>query len=223
MTALCDKIDLIQNTFNNYHERPKFTIKYEKDRSLDFLDLCLNILDNKIQIDWFHKTTISGRFLSYYSSHPLCHKVGTIFSSIDRAFLLSHFRFHQKNIEFIIDLLLENGYLLNLIFEKINSRIKTHIYNKKKHISGFDKNNNNLNDNTNNKKIIVFPYIKEILERVAFTFDKSKYITGYRTLNSLGGIIRIHKDPKDLLVKNHVVYKIKCKDCNASYVGQTKR
>jgi len=57
MAAPCDKIDLIHNTFNGNHKRLKFTIGYEKDRSLGFLDLCLNILDNKIQIDWFHKTT----------------------------------------------------------------------------------------------------------------------------------------------------------------------
>jgi len=86
-------------------------------------------------------------------------------------------------------------------------------------IDDFDKNDNNSNDNTNNKKIIVLPYIKEISE-VAFIVDKSKYITGYITFNNLGGIIRIHKDPKDLMANNHVVYK---KDCNASYVGQTKR
>jgi len=100
------------------------SLEYEKDRSLGFLDLRLHILDNIIQIDWFHKTTFSKRFLSYYSSYPLCHKVGTIFSLINRAFLLSHPRFHQKNIKFIIGLLLDNGYPLNLIFEKINDRIK---------------------------------------------------------------------------------------------------
>jgi len=187
MAASFDKIDQIHNIFNGYHERLKFTIEYEKDRFLGFLDLLLNILDNIIQIDWFHKTTFSGRFLSYYSSHPLCHKVDTIFSLIDRAFLLSHPRFHQKNIKFIIGLLLDNGYPLNLIFEKINDRIKTYIHNNKKHINDSDKNNNN----TNNKKIIVLPYIKEISERVASTVDRSKYIIGYRTLNSLGEIIRV--------------------------------
>jgi len=185
MAASFDKIDQIHNTFNGYHERLKFIIEYEKDRSLGFLDLRLNILNNIIQIDWFHKTTISGRFLSYYSSHPLCHKVGTILSLINRAFLLSHPRFHQKNIEFIIGLLLDNGYNLNLIFEKINDRIKIHIHSNKKHINNSDKNNNNSNDNRNNKKIIVLPYIKEISERAASTVDRSKYITRYRTLNSL--------------------------------------
>jgi len=63
IAASCDKIDQIHKTFNDYHERLNFTIEYEKDRSLGFLDLRLNISDNIIQIDWFQKTIFSGRFL----------------------------------------------------------------------------------------------------------------------------------------------------------------
>jgi len=82
LAAPSDKIDMILKSFNNYHERLKFTVEHEKDRSLSFLK------------DWFHKGTFSGRYLSFYSSHPWCHKIGTMYSLIDRAFLLSHPMFH---------------------------------------------------------------------------------------------------------------------------------
>jgi len=217
MAAPRDKIDLIFRTFNDYHNRIKFTIEFEENRSLSFLDLRLIIEDNLIQIDWFHKKTFSGRFLSFHSSHPLCHKIGMIYGLIDRAFLLSHPRFHQKNIEFIIDILMGNGYPLDFIFEKIRSRLKTLIYSSKKS----NKSNNNSEDV--NRKIIVIPYIKKISELVATTIDKSQHIIGYRVLNHLGGFIRAHKDTNHLFNNNNVVYKIMCKDCDASYVGQTKR
>jgi len=125
MATPSDQIDTIFNSFNDYHPRIKFTIEHEEDGTLSFLDLLLYRSDHKIHIDWFHKKTFSGRFLSFYSSHPLCHKIGTIYSLIDRAFLLSDPIFHQKNIELIIKLLLDNGYPLSLIFEKINNRLKT--------------------------------------------------------------------------------------------------
>jgi len=35
--------------------------------------------------------------------------------------------------------------------------------------------------------------------------------------------IKVHKDKTDTMNKNNVVYKIACKDCDASYVGQTKQ
>ena len=46
---------------------------------------------------------------------------------------------------------------------------------------------------------------------------------GYRVLNKLTGFIKRHKDRTTVDSSNNVVYKICCKDCDASYVGQTKR
>jgi len=114
----------MQKIFNSFHNRIQFTIEYENNGSLSFLDLLLEVVDNRIKIDWFHKKTFSGRFLSYYSNHLICHKIGTIYNLIDRAFLLSHPDFQQKNIELCVKLLLDNGYPLKLIFEKINKRLK---------------------------------------------------------------------------------------------------
>jgi len=44
---------------------------------------------------------------------------------IDRAFLLSHQKFHQKNFNFIINTLLSNNYPLQFIFDTISIRLKT--------------------------------------------------------------------------------------------------
>jgi len=62
MAAPSDKIDAIFNTFNDYHDRLKFTIERERDRSISFLDLLLILSNNSIRVDWFHKKTYSGRF-----------------------------------------------------------------------------------------------------------------------------------------------------------------
>jgi len=42
-------------------------------------------------------------------------------------------------------------------------------------------------------------------------------------MNELGNIIRPHKDRLPVEHHKNVVYKIFCKDCDASYVGQTGR
>jgi len=67
-------------------------MKIEINR-LSFLDIILNIKNNKIITDWYHKT-FSGKYLSFYSNHPICHKVDIIYSLVDRAIKLSHPSFH---------------------------------------------------------------------------------------------------------------------------------
>jgi len=91
MAIPSDSTDTILRSFNSYHERLNFTIEYEESRSLSFLDLLLTLSDNTIHIDLYHKQTFSGRFLFFYSSHPLCHKVGIIYSLTDR------FSYHIRN------------------------------------------------------------------------------------------------------------------------------
>jgi len=222
MAAPCNEIDLIFNTFNEYHDRLKFTIERESERSISFLDLRLVVIENTIKIDWFQKNTYSGRLLSYHSNHPLCHKIGMIYGLIDRALCLSHPSFHQKNIEFIIGTLLDNGYPLAFIFDKLKKRIKRTL-NLKKSANHPQNNNNTESGCPDIKKILVIPYINNISEMVASTIDKSRHIVGYRTLNNLGSFVKVHKDTVETYANNNVVYKISCNDCEASYVGQTKR
>lgn len=45
----------------------------------------------------------------------------------------------------------------------------------------------------------------------------------YRSLNKMNRFIKVHKDPCLQSDRNNVVYKINCGNCDASYVGQTKR
>jgi len=120
---------------------------------------------------------------------------------------------NEREVVSVINTLRDNGYPLDLIFEKILKRLKTlfHINNNNKENKNKSNDHYNAQDDTNNKKIIVIPYINKLSEMVAATIDKSQYIIGYRVLNNL------------LLTNNNVVYKISCMDCDASYVGQTKR
>ena len=60
----------------------------------------------------------------------MAQKKATIFSLVDRAFLLSDFRFHTQNLMFIINILLDNDYSLTFIFDTVNQRIKNLIKNR---------------------------------------------------------------------------------------------
>ncbi|KYN16751.1 hypothetical protein ALC57_10948, partial [Trachymyrmex cornetzi] len=55
----------------------QFTMEVDDDR-LNFLDVTLIINNNKIEFDWYHKLTFSGRYLNFLSHHPISQKRGTI-------------------------------------------------------------------------------------------------------------------------------------------------
>ena len=115
-------IDTLVNTFNSFHSRLKFTTEIGAER-LDFLDVSLIKKGNSLVQNWYHKPTLSGRYLNYFSRHALCQKVGTIIDLIDKVLFLSHPIYHQENFELIIKILLNNGYPLKLIFSEIKNKL----------------------------------------------------------------------------------------------------
>jgi len=198
LTAPRDDINDIFEMFNNYHNRLKFTIEYESNYCLSFLDLLLKVGEkNEIIIDWFHKNTFSGRYLSFFSNHPMCHKIGIINVLVDRAVSLSHSMFYNKNLKLIIVLLLNNGYPLKLIFDAVNRRLKKNFVEKphaSKELSlGTHTNDDNINSN-NKKNFLVIPYIKPISDMISSIFHKSDTIVDFRCLNKLNRFIKVQKD-----------------------------
>ncbi|KYN14498.1 hypothetical protein ALC57_13304 [Trachymyrmex cornetzi] len=215
MIAPKNKISQILDAFNEQHNRLKFTIEYEEDHTLNFLDLSVINKDNKIIMDWYHKKTFWGRYLSYFSNHPICHKIGMVFSLVDRTFLLSNPIFFKKNIELIIMILKDNGYPIEFIFEYINKRI-----------TALSQKNSVLVKSNNEKEmrvLMVFPYVKSICNKISRSIDKSNNMIGYRCTNKLNRFIKVHKDRNPHEKNNNVIYRLNCNNCDVSYVGQTKR
>jgi len=186
----------------------------------------LEVDDNMIIVNWFQKETFSGRVLSFYSNHPKCHKIGTIYNLIDRAILLAHPKYYQKNIELCIKILRENGYPLTMFFETINKRLKT-LFTTKLASDKKDEMVPDLNGETDPEEkkqhFYVIPYMRSISEIIASLIRKLKFTVGFRILNKIEKIVRIQKDQTEYTKKSNIVYKISCKDCDATYTGQTKR
>lgn len=210
-------IDLTLSTFNFFHPRMQFTLEIGGDK-INFLDITMIKYEDSLIFDWYHKPTFSGRYLNFLSAYPLSQKRGTILGMIDRAFLLSDPKFHRKNFELIVNILFMNDYPAGFIFETINSRIK-HLINLSKHT---DTNNDT---DTKNKKSpwFLLPYVPTISDKFKYFTNKFNINLAFFSLNKLSRFIKVQKDVLPNNLKKNVVYKIMCKDCDASYVGQTSR
>ena len=50
-----ESLDHMLGVFNNIHPRLQFTFEVGQDNKLDFLDVSLILIDNRLIFDWYHK------------------------------------------------------------------------------------------------------------------------------------------------------------------------
>ena len=70
---------------------------------------------------------------------------------------------------------------------------------------------------------IILPYVKNLTDNISRTLNKKRLKVIYKIPTKLNTLIKRGKDVVPITNKTNVVYKLDCKDCNASYIGQTKR
>ena len=176
------------------------------------LDGKISFLDTMLIIE----ELFEERNLNFHSHHPLCHKRGVIYGVVDKIFCLCHPKFQQNNLIDVIKIFLQNGYPLSFIFSTIHNRIKYHI-NKF--------NNLNKNKDDTEKKFFTIPYVNTISERFIPIVNICMFNCklAFTIPNTLRSFIRRGKDDLEHVKNQNVVYRISCEDCDASYVGQTKR
>jgi len=73
------------------------------------------------------------------------------------------------------------------------------------------------------KKYFTVPYVKHTSESFKSISKKFSLSIAFTIPNTLNTFIKTGKDRLKGLSSCDVVYKINCKDCDVSYVGQTKR
>jgi len=137
---------------------------------------------------------------------------------IDRTVLLSHPKFHEKNLKAVINTLLENCFPLTFIFTTINTRIRT-LANR----TGIDSDNKNQLGHIKEKTFFTIPYIKSVSESFRPIANKYGFNIAYSVPNTLNKYVKRGKDIIDPKSHSAIVYKINCLNCNSSYVGQKKR
>jgi len=67
------------------------------------------------------------------------------------------------------------------------------------------------------------PYLSKFATKFNEVIRDLNARLSFYSLNKLGGIVKAHKDILLKLSNKNVVYKLCCKNCDASYVGQTLR
>ncbi|KYN22199.1 hypothetical protein ALC57_05409, partial [Trachymyrmex cornetzi] len=216
MAVPFNKIDEILISFNSWHRKLQFTIEVGGNQ-INFLDLTV-IVNEKgtLEFDWFHKSTFPGRYLNYLSSHPISQKKGMV----DKTILLSNPKYHFKNMKFIINTLLENDYPIDFILNTMNARIKLLLHKLTTKVD-----NNNVTEDSNEERPswFVLPYAPQMSDKFFSIAKKLDVKLSFFSTNKLNKFIKVQKDILPKFSNKNVVYKIFCKDCDATYVGQTGR
>ena len=131
-------------------------------------------------------------------------------SMVNRTFLLSHSKYHKDNFNFIIKTFLD--YPINFIFETINLRLRSLLKHK---ILKLRK----LTSTIKQFRGLPSLFLPCIYNKFKSIVKNHNVKLSFFSLNKFDRIIKAQKDVLSHDSKKNIVYKIKCKNCNASYVG----
>ncbi|XP_037041511.1 uncharacterized protein LOC119078142 [Bradysia coprophila] len=204
-------VDTILQQFNKYHKNLKFTIEEEIDASINFLDMSLHRQqDGHIVTTWYQKAIASGRYLHFKAHNPISHKRNVASALTDRAIALTNPNDRPKSLKRVKDLLSGNGYPDKFVSNVIKNRVDKFY-------------NNTKTKKDQNNRFIAAPYIPGLSEKLKKSLNQHNLTLSCKTTNRIGNIYSKTKYTVPKEEKSKVIYQVKCRDCNAIYIGITKQ
>jgi hypothetical protein len=84
-----NSLDLFCKHLHSFNNNIKFTVEFEENNELTFLDILLIKRDVHLPFSIYRKPTHNDRYLNFHSCHPMSVKRGVVISLVDRAFTAS--------------------------------------------------------------------------------------------------------------------------------------
>lgn len=119
-----NQVDLALRILNDFrHGKIKFTLERENNEngSINFLNVTLFRVHNRIITKWFRKSFASGRLLNFFSSHKRTTVMQTAIHFIESVLLLSDPKFFKDNRSIVIQTLRDNSFPETTIISLMNS------------------------------------------------------------------------------------------------------
>ncbi|XP_072396370.1 uncharacterized protein [Diabrotica undecimpunctata] len=207
--------ELLLSKINQIHPNIKFTMELESSKSINFLDLTITRLNDHFDFSIYRKPTQTDHVIPFSSNHPMSHKHAAFHSYIHRleSIPLSDLNY-KKELNILRQIAVNNGYDHNIINKFIHKkRLKT------LRETAFPR------DLTTKPNYVSLPFYHESLSgdiRNLIQRSVENIHVSFKVPNNLGQHISNSKDPINYMNRSGV-YRLKCSDCNATYIGRTCR
>ncbi|CAF4501415.1 unnamed protein product, partial [Didymodactylos carnosus] len=225
--------DFLQR-MNKWHKNIKFTVEYEDNNKIPFLDTMIirDVQNDKFQTTIYRKPIHTDLYLLYDSNQSRKYKLGLIRTLVIRILLIcSSPSYSKTEIDRLKVILKNNGYPEHIIKRGVREGeiIAKNIINKQQQSQNLPP-----SSQLNKKKILFFtiPYYgneftvlgqritkicKKLLPHIQLNIAYKKF----KTLKSI--FLPLQKGKDDSRLNKKLVYKIQCKNCDLSYIGETAR
>ena len=192
---------------NNQHQRIKFTIEFEQNKELPFLDTLMHREeDGSLTTSIYRKKTHTNQYLHYNSNHHARQKIGIVSTLKKRLELISKEEDKIKEEKIIENAFLACGYPEQIVKRKSN---KSKEKEKEK-------------DQPSGR--VTMPYTKGLSEEIAHKMRKHNIDVVHKPTATIKNILCSKaKDRLDPMDKPGAVYHIKCESHHVDYIGETGR
>ena len=206
-----DDIDAFHGHLNRQNSDIQFTRELEDNGEIPFLDCLVNRDDTRLRTTVYRKPTHTDRLLDQSSYNPTSHGATTVRTLTRRAQIICD----------STDSLRDENEHLRQIFHKNDYSDEFVDTNKYKH----DKQNDVCaNTETKNELTTVsLLYIGGTSETIARILKPFNILIAHKPTRNLRYLLTNVKDKDDPNDRQGTVYRVRCNDCNGTYIGETGR
>ena len=213
-----DQADRFLLILNAQDPSIQYTIERETEEGLNFLDITAkNNGQGKYEFSIHRKDAITNVQLKPTSCHDPRVLKGVVKGFVDRAISSCSEQHIQQELDFLVNVFIENGYSKPMLLEIIRQVKQKHDTRS----SGTLTRGQLLVDNTEHQKTVKLPWIPEVSVKLKRAFKKAGLKAVFKSGNNLNTILTASN--KSQLPTNSLpgVYQVEC-GCGTRYVGETK-
>lgn len=213
-------LEEIIQVFNSFDLNIQFTSEREdENNSVPFLDTKVCRINNIIKLDWYQKETNSNKFIHFKSEHPINMKINCIKEMKNRIQRICHPDMVDANIKKLHEIFRQNSYPKQMLDKLMYETDRVSITESRRKPEQIE----NIVQDDPVIKYGSLPNIGNLTSKIKNCFkDEKVKISTYNT-KTIKMLYSKLKDTTPNPLKSNVVYKIKCSECDGTYVGQTSQ